>query len=97
MDMYPKGTTIRNVRQLSILSDEEISQIADSLGTESVMDPRSMGASMVVRGIPDFSHLPPNSRLVTQSGTTVTIGACALRTIDPTLTLCDRRMRHDLE
>lgn len=73
LEQYPKDTIIRNVRQLSILSEEEISDIASELGATSV-DPKSMGASMVVRGIPDFTHLPPNSRLMTDSGTTVTIG-----------------------
>jgi hypothetical protein len=73
LDLYPRNTIIRNVRQLSILSEEEIDAIASELGAASV-HPQSLGASMVVRGIPDFSHLPPNSRLMTDSGATVTIG-----------------------
>ena len=71
--MYPKNTPIKNVRQLTILSSEEIDSIASKLGTKS-LDPKSMGASMVVQGIPDFSHLPPNSRLVMENGTAVTVG-----------------------
>lgn len=74
LEMYPKGTIIRNVRQLSILSDEEISEIASTLGTSHALDPSSLGASMVIKGIPDFSRLPPNSRLITQSGATITVG-----------------------
>lgn len=73
LEQYPRGTIIRNVRQLSIVSEEELADIAADLGIASI-DPRSMGASMVVKGVPDFSHVPPNSRLMTLSGTTVTIG-----------------------
>jgi len=32
-----------------------------------------VGATMVVRGIPDFSHIPPSSRLQAESGATVTV------------------------
>ena len=77
MDLYPKGTTIRNTRQLSILSAEEICQMASNLHLpSSTLDPHSMGASMVLEGLPDLSHLPPNSRLQLQNqdGTTLTIG-----------------------
>lgn len=79
MNLYPKGTIIRNTRQLSILSAEEILQIASNLGQrrgqplEKELDPRSLGASMVLEGIPDLSFLPPNSRLITERGTTITI------------------------
>lgn len=69
---YPRGTSIRNERQLSILSEEELSQIAAKLGMDRI-DPARMGASMVVRGLPDFSHLPPSSRLQAPSGATVWI------------------------
>ena len=69
---YPEGTEIRNTRQLSILSAEELAEIAADIGVEA-MDPAWLGASMVVKGIADFTHLPPASRLQSQSGTTITI------------------------
>lgn len=70
---HPRGTTIRNVRQLSIVSEEELRQIAVCMGVPSI-EPASIGASMVVRGIPDFSRLPPSSRLQsTDSGATLCI------------------------
>lgn len=69
---YPKGTEIRNERQLSIVSEEELQAIAAAMGIDSI-DPMRMGASMVVRGLRDFSHLPPSSRLQAPSGATVVV------------------------
>jgi hypothetical protein len=37
------------------------------------LDPSWFGASVVLRGIPDFSHIPPSSRLKNDAGTTLTI------------------------
>lgn len=78
---YPQGTEIRNVRQFSILSAEELADIAAEIGVE-VLDPRLLGASIVVQGIPDFTHIPPSSRLQSPSGTTLTVdmlnGPCNL-------------------
>lgn len=64
---HKKGTEIRNVRQLTILSEEELAVIAQKMGLEKI-DPAWMGASMVIEGIPDFSHVPPSSRLQAPSG-----------------------------
>ncbi|MEO1680263.1 MAG: MOSC domain-containing protein [Pseudomonadota bacterium] len=69
---HPKGTEIRNVRQLSIVSAEELDEIAASLGVPGVA-PGRLGASMVVRGIADFTHLPPSSRLQAPSGLTLVV------------------------
>src|SRR6056297_160804 len=69
---YPKGTEIRNVRQFSILSDEDLKAIAERIGVEAV-NPAWVGASMVLQGIPDFTHVPPSSRLQTTSGTTLVV------------------------
>ena len=72
LSQYERGTEIRNVRQLSIVSEEELSLIADKMGIAH-LDPSWIGASVVLRGIPDFSHVPPSSRLQNDSGTTLTI------------------------
>ncbi len=69
---YARGTQIRNVRQLSILSAEEMAQIATAIGLEA-LDPAHLGASMVLAGLPDLTHIPPNSRLQATSGATFTI------------------------
>ena len=59
---YSGGTEIRNVRQFSVLSAEELALIAAEMGLQA-LDPALLGASLVISGIPDFSHLPPSSRL----------------------------------
>jgi hypothetical protein len=69
---YPKGTEIRNTRQICIVSEEEMAEVAQSMGLDT-FDPVWCGASMVVSGIPDFSHVPPSSRLQTERGTTLTV------------------------
>ena len=59
---YPRDTEIRNVRQFSVLSAEELAQIAADMGIER-LDPAWLGASIVLEGIADLTHLPPSSRL----------------------------------
>ena len=70
---YPKGTDIRNTRQISILSANEMAEIAADLGLEA-LDPLWLGATIVIDGIPDFSHIPPSSRLQCErTGLTLTV------------------------
>lgn len=69
---YPRGTRIRNERQLSIISAEELAEIAARMGVETI-DPARLGASMVISGLPDFSFVPPSSRLQAPSGATLTV------------------------
>jgi hypothetical protein len=72
LSQYERGTEIRNTRQFSILSAEELAMIAAKIEVET-FDPRWVGASMVIQGIPDFTHIPPASRLQFTSGTTLTV------------------------
>ncbi|WP_102110164.1 MOSC domain-containing protein [Oceaniglobus roseus] len=69
---YPRDTEIRNTRQLSLVSAGELAQIAAALDLDAV-DPAWMGASVVLEGIPDFTHLPPSARLQGPDGTTLTV------------------------
>ncbi|MDP5218714.1 sulfurase [Ruegeria sp. 2205SS24-7] len=71
-NLYPEGTEIRNVRQLSILSQEELETIAQTMGLAQ-LDPALLGANLVIRGIPDFTHIPPSSRLQGPSGVVLTV------------------------
>lgn len=64
---YPVGTEVRNARQVSIVSAEELAEIAAALDLDAV-DPRWLGASMVVEGAPQFTRIPPSSRLVFDGG-----------------------------
>jgi hypothetical protein len=69
---YKAGTEIRNVRQMSILSVEELAEIAAEIGVDE-LDPTWLGVSVVISGIPDFTHVPPSSRLQTATGTSLTV------------------------
>ena len=70
---YPRGTPIRNTRQLSILSAEELAEITTAMGLPA-LDPALVGATAVIAGIPDFTHIPPSSRLQAEdTGATVVV------------------------
>lgn len=69
---YPVNTEIRNVRQLSILCAEEVALIAQAMEIDEI-NPEWLGASMIISGLPDFTHTPPSSRLVAENGTSLTI------------------------
>lgn len=72
LDLHPRGTEIRNTRQLSILSAEDLAAIATEIGLDR-LDPAWLGASMVVQGLPDFSRLPPSARLQGPDGVTLVV------------------------
>lgn len=69
---YPEGTEIANVRQFSILSAEEMAAIAEKAGLEALR-PEWLGATLVIEGIPDFTHVPPSARLQSEAGTCLVI------------------------
>ena len=69
---YPQGTEVRNTRQFSVLSAEELAEIAEAMGI-TALSPSLVGASMVISGIPDFSYIPPGSRLQAASGATLVV------------------------
>jgi hypothetical protein len=64
---YPRGTIIRNDRQVSIVSVEELARIAKELNVPEVK-PEWLGANLLLIGIPDLSILPWDIRLVFSSG-----------------------------
>ena len=69
---HPRNTPIANVRQLSVLSAEDLHVIADRMGLPA-LQPEWLGASMMVEGLPDFTHLPPSARLQAPSGATLVV------------------------
>ena len=70
--LYPRDTPIRNTRQVSILCADELTMIARDMGLAQ-LDPALLGATLVVRGVPDFSHLPPSARLLAPTGACLTV------------------------
>jgi MOSC domain len=69
---YPRDTPIRNVRQLSLLSIEELADIAAHMEIPEVK-PEWVGANVVTSGIPDLTLLPPSSRMQFPSGATIVV------------------------
>jgi hypothetical protein len=68
----PRGTQIRNARQLSILSEEELEVIARAVAAPK-MDFSWLGGHLLVRGSPALTQLPPSTRLVFDSGATICV------------------------
>mgnify|MGYP002784690483 CR=1 FL=1 len=86
LKQHPRGTAIRNVRQLAVVSAEEMAEVARDMGLDR-MDPAWVGASLVVEGIPDFTHLPPSSRLQGPDGVTLVIDMENLPCQEPAVTI----------
>ncbi|MEO1562888.1 MAG: MOSC domain-containing protein [Pseudomonadota bacterium] len=72
ISQHPRGTEIANVRQLSVVSAENMADIAAAMEVDH-LDPSWVGASLMVEGLPDFTHLPPSSRLQAPSGATIVV------------------------
>jgi hypothetical protein len=90
---HPRDTEIRNVRQLSVVSAEEMAEVAAALGLEA-MNHAWVGASLVIEGIPDFSHLPPSSRLQGPDGVTLVVDMQNLPCQEPAVTIEQARPGH---
>lgn len=69
---YKRGTIMRNERQISILSVEEIAEIGAAMSI-SDFDPGWIGANLVLKGIPNLSYLPPRTLLFFEGGVTLRV------------------------
>ena len=71
-DLYESGTEIRNTRQISIVSAEELEIVAAEMELDKI-NPGLLGANMVISGIPELTLVPPGSRIQFERGATVTV------------------------
>ena len=71
-NMYTEGTEIRNTRQISILSVEDLATIAEKMGVPN-LEPEWVGANLLLSGIPNFTKLPPSTRLIFAGGAALVI------------------------
>jgi len=69
---YPRGTEMRNERQLSILSRDELAIVAKRLDIPEIK-PEWIGCSMLLDGIENLSRLPPRTMLFFDGGVTIKI------------------------
>lgn len=74
LKQYKRNSEVRNSRQVSILSAEELAEVAERMGIPSVRA-EWVGANMVIHGIPDLTLLPPSTRLQFPSGAMLVIDA----------------------
>ncbi|MBO6716872.1 MAG: MOSC domain-containing protein [Rhizobiaceae bacterium] len=71
---YPRGTEIRNERQLSIVSPVELAEIAKRMEIREVKA-EWVGANLSISGVPQLSMLPAGTLLFFQSGVTLKVDA----------------------
>jgi len=69
---YERGTEMRNERQVSILSTEELTEIGKAMGIEN-LEPGWIGANLVLEDIPSMSFLPSRTLLIFDGGVTLRI------------------------
>lgn len=69
---HPRGTEIRNDRQITIISVEEMAQVSVDLNVPEIK-PEWMCANLLLEGIPNLTQLPPSTRLYFSQGTVVVI------------------------
>jgi MOSC domain len=70
--LYKRDTDIRNVRQVTVVSEEELREVAAVLGVPEIKA-EWFGANIVTTGIPDLTLLPPSTRLQVSSGATLVV------------------------
>ncbi|TIT21873.1 MAG: MOSC domain-containing protein [Mesorhizobium sp.] len=71
---YPRGTEMRNERQLSIVAADELAIVAERMGIAEIK-PEWIGANLLIEGLPHLSMLPSGSLLFFKGGATVKIDA----------------------
>lgn len=69
---YGRGTEMRNERQVSIVSVEELAAIAAAMGLER-LEAGWIGANVVLQGVPDMTWLPGRTLLMFDGGVTLRI------------------------
>ena len=72
LNQYKRGTPVANSRQLSLVSLEELADIAKALDIP-VLPPQWVGANLLISDIPDLTLLPPSSRMMFSSGATLIV------------------------
>jgi hypothetical protein len=69
---YPRGTEMRNERQLSIVAADELAIAAQRMGIAEIA-PEWIGANLVLADIPHLSMLPAGTMMFFQNGVTLKV------------------------
>lgn len=70
---YERGTEIKNARQLTILSEEELAEIGAAMGLPEAVRSEWIGANITLRGVPQLTELPPGARLIFDGGVSIAV------------------------
>jgi MOSC domain-containing protein YiiM len=93
---YPRGTQIRNDRQVTVVSAEEFAQIAKALDVPELR-PEWLGANVLVQGLPKLTQLPPSTRLFFAQGVTLVVAGANAPCSNPGKVIRDFYNRPGLE
>ena len=69
---YPRGTEMRNERQLSIVAPDELAAVAQRMGLAEIR-PEWIGANLSLDGVPHLSMLPAGTLLFFAGGVTLKV------------------------
>lgn len=69
---YPRGTEMRNERQVSIVASDELAEIGRRMGIDRIA-PEWIGANLVLDGVPRLSFLPAGTLLFFKNGVTLKV------------------------
>jgi MOSC domain-containing protein YiiM len=93
---YPRGTEIRNDRQVAIVSIEELDQVAREMGLPQIL-PEWLGANLLLGDIPKLTRLPPSTRLFFSQGAVLVVEHENLPCSGPGRVIQNQYARNDLE
>lgn len=71
---YPRGTEMRNERQLSVVAADELAIVAERMGLAEIR-PEWIGANLLIEGVPHLSMLPAGTLLFFKDGVTIKVDA----------------------
>jgi hypothetical protein len=69
---YPRGTEMRNERQVSIVAPDEMAAVAEAMRLARI-DPEWIGANILLVGVPRLSMLPRGTKLFFAGGLTLKV------------------------
>ena len=71
---YPRGTEMRNERQLSIVAADELAVVARRMGLAEIR-PEWIGANLLIEGVPHLSMLPAGTLMFFKGGVPLKVDA----------------------
>ena len=78
---YPRGTEMRNERQVTLVSRAELGEVAAEMDIERI-EPEWIGANISLSGVPFLSFLPASTLLFFEGGATIKVdfmnGPCGI-------------------